>query len=224
MLFACCTTGSHKSGQQSAILEFATLALFPVMRNPVKTSITGIAGTLRFHRRRTYVQVGLRNALRPKPYEHSVRGLGRSDSLLVADEEPPLGSHLVTPRRGFSHHGIYVGRGKVVHHKSAVGGLWRAPLEEVSLARFALGRAIWIRVHASPRFTGAEVASRALSRVGEDRYRLLTNNCEHFCEWCVQDEQRSFQVEYLLSLPRRLIHGGRTAASRLQKLPAPLSG
>jgi hypothetical protein len=50
------------------------------------------------------------------------------------------------------------------------------------LARFALGRAIWIRVHASPRFSGAEVARRALSRVGEDRYRLLTNNYE----WCVQ--------------------------------------
>jgi hypothetical protein len=97
-------------------------------------------------------------------------------------------------------------------------------VEEVSLARFALGRTIWIRVHVSPRFGGAEVARRALSRLGEDRYRLLTNNCEHFCEWCVQDEQRSFQVEQLLSLPRWLTHGRRADASRLQKLPATLSG
>jgi hypothetical protein len=175
------------------------------------------------HRSRAYVQVGLWNALRPNHYETSVRGFGRSDSLLVAGEEPPLGSHLVTPRRGFSHHGIYVGCGIVVHHKSAVGGLWRGPVEEVSLSRFALGRTIWIRGHASPRFSGAEVARRALSRVGEDRYRLLTNNCEHFCEWCVRDEQRSFQVEQLLSLPRWLIQGGRAAASRLQNLPATLS-
>jgi hypothetical protein len=220
----CRTSGSHKSPQQPAIFQFATVALFLVLRNPMKTSITVIPGIVRLLRGRTYARVGLQNALRPKPYKQSVRGLGRSDSLLVAGEEPPLGSHLVTPRRGFSHHGIYVGRGNAVHHKSAVGGLWRGPVEEVSLARFALGRAIWIRVHASFRFSGAEVARRALSRVGEDRYRLLTNNCEHFCEWCVQDELRSFQVEQLLNLPRRLTNGARAAASRLQKLPAALSG
>jgi hypothetical protein len=143
---------------------------------------------------------------------------------LVAEEEPPLGSHLVTARRGFTHHGIYVGHGNVVHYKSSVGGLARGPVEEVSFARFSLGRAFWIRAHASPRFSGPEVARRALSRVGEDRYRLLTNNCEHFCEWCVEDEQRSFQVERLLSLPRRLTRRGHAAASRLQELPAPLSG
>ena len=194
------------------------------MRYPVNIPTTVTPVTFGLHRGRIYVQVGLWNALRSKAYETHVRRLGRRDSLLVSGEEPPPGSHLVTPRRGFSHHGIYVGFGNVVHNKSAVGGLSRGPVEEVSLARFALGRTIWIRVHASPRFSGAEVARRALSRVGEDRYRLLTNNCEHFCEWCVQDEQRSFQVEHLLSLPRRLTDGGRAAASRLQKLPATLSG
>jgi len=187
-----------------------------------ETSITVIPGTVRLHSSRTHLQAGLRNALRPKTSEQSVRGLGRSDRLLVAGEEPPLGSHLVTPRRGFSHHGIYVGRGNVVHHKSTVGRLLRGPVEEVSLARFALGRAIWIRVHASPRFSGAEVARRALSRVGEDRYRLLTNNCEHFCEWCVQDERRSFQVEHLLSLPRQLTHADGAAASRLPRVSGAL--
>jgi hypothetical protein len=32
------------------------------------------------------------------------------DWLLAGDKEPPLGSHLVTPRRGYLHHGIYVGK------------------------------------------------------------------------------------------------------------------
>ena len=45
---------------------------------------------------------------------------------------------------------------------------------------------------------------RARSRLGEDRYRLLTNNCEHFCEWCLRDEHRSYQVESLLALPRQM--------------------
>jgi hypothetical protein len=29
---------------------------------------------------------------------------------------------------------------------------------------------------------------RARSRLGESRYRLLTNNCEHFCSWALRDE------------------------------------
>jgi hypothetical protein len=36
---------------------------------------------------------------------------------------------------------------------------------------------------------------------GEDPYRLLTNNCEHFCEWCLRGTTRSFQVEAWLVRP-----------------------
>ena len=35
-------------------------------------------------------------------------GLRRAEWLLVAEQEPPLGSHVVTPRCGYQHHGIYV--------------------------------------------------------------------------------------------------------------------
>jgi hypothetical protein len=38
---------------------------------------------------------------------------------------------------------------------------------------------------------------RARARLGEDRYNVLTNNCEHFCEWCVRGEPRSDQVDGL---------------------------
>jgi len=78
-------------------------------------------------------------------------------------------------------------------------------VEEVSLAGFAHGREIWIRSEGEPRFDETEVTQRARSRLGEDRYRILSNNCEHFCEWCLRDEQRSYQVESLLALPRRLL-------------------
>jgi len=149
---------------------------------------------------------GPRNARRSKHHCLDRGGLCRSDRLLVANEEPPLGSHLVTPRRGFAHHGIYVGRGNVVHNRSVVRSFCRGPVEEVSLAGFAQQRAIWVRSHSAPRFAGSEVTRRARSRLGEDRYRLLSNNCEHFCEWCLRDERRSYQVERLLALPRRLAH------------------
>ena len=148
---------------------------------------------------------GPRTAQNSKHHHHrQFGGLCSSDRLLAANEEPPLGSHLITPRRGFAHHGIYVGRGNVVHYRSVVRHFCRGPVEEVSLASFAQERTIWVRGQSAPRFDGSEVTRRARSRLGEDRYRLLSNNCEHFCEWCLRDEHRSYQVERLRALPRRL--------------------
>jgi hypothetical protein len=89
-------------------------------------------------------------------------------------------------------------------------------VEEVSLERFAMQRAIWIRGHSTARFDSAEVISRARSRLGEDRYRLFSNNCEHFCEWCLRDEHRSYQVERLLALPRQLARIWADAIARLR--------
>jgi Lecithin retinol acyltransferase len=126
----------------------------------------------------------------------------RGDWLLVGDQEPPLGSHLVTPRRGYLHHGIYVGARKVVHYAGFANGLRRGPVEEVPVAHFARGECVWVRSDAASEFDVREVICRARSRVGEDRYRLLTNNCEHFCEWCLRGTARSFQVEAWLARPR----------------------
>jgi hypothetical protein len=129
----------------------------------------------------------------------------RGDWLLVREQEPPLGSHLVTPRRGYLHHGIYVGARQVVHYSGFKHGLRTGPVEEVSFAHFARGQRVWVRSDASSDFEVREVICRARSRVGEDRYRLLTNNCEHFCEWCLHGAARSFQVEAWLARPRRTL-------------------
>src|ERR1700686_3735893 len=126
----------------------------------------------------------------------------RGDRLLVGEQEPPLGSHLVTPRRGYLHHGIYVGARKVVHYSGLVHGLRRGTEEEDPFAFFGGGHQVWVRSDAPSDFDVREVICRARSRVGEDRYRLLTNNCEHFCEWCLRGTARSFQVEAWLARPR----------------------
>jgi hypothetical protein len=47
------------------------------------------------------------------PFQHGgVTRPRRHDRVLAHDEEPPLGSHLVTPRLGLAHHGTYVGHGR----------------------------------------------------------------------------------------------------------------
>jgi len=133
----------------------------------------------------------------------NVRSVGRGnerfsmrDRILGPAEEPPLGSHLVTPRGIYSHHGIYVGNEQVIHYGGLAHGVRSGPVEEVSLAHFAQGRKIRVR-HDPPQFDRLEVVERARSRLGECNYRLLTNNCEHFCAWALQGESYSRQVEFL---------------------------
>lgn len=148
------------------------------------------------------------NAARSDSPAHAA---GRSAHARSASECFPLGAHLVTPRRGYVHHGIYVGAGRVVHYAGLSRSLLGGPVEEVSLERFAAGRPVSVKRSPSTRYAGAEVVARARSRIGEDRYRLITNNCEHFCAWCVSGDGRSEQVEMLVGSVRG-------AASRVSAL------
>ena len=110
-----------------------------------------------------------------------------------------LGAHLVTARRGYTHHGIYVGGGRVVHYAGwSRAMLTCRPVEDVSLEEFANGRGVAVRNGSPARYTAHEVVARARSRLGEDRYRVASNNCEHFCHWCLSGENRSAQVERFL--------------------------
>jgi hypothetical protein len=139
----------------------------------------------------------------------------------LAAHELSLGCHVVTPRRGYLHHGIYVGSGRVVHYSGLAYGLRRGPVEEVSLDCFTDGRSIRVRAGAAPsRFDRCEVVRRARSRVGENSYRLFSNNCEHFCEWCVYGEHRSYQVEVLLRRPVRALRTLIRFVSKACSIPA----
>jgi hypothetical protein len=100
---------------------------------------------------------------------------------------------------------VYVGDGRVVHY-SGLSGSWQCgPVEEVSVARFSAGREVRIIAHPTSAFSPEEITRRARSRLGENDYRLLTNNCEHFCNWCSTGVSHSRQVERPLVLPLRLL-------------------
>ena len=132
--------------------------------------------------------------------------------------KPPIGAHIVTRRHGYTHHGIYAGVGRVVHYAGLSRGLRRGPVEEISLARFAAGHRVSVVSGVPPKFEGREVARRARSRIGEDHYRLLTNNCEHFCEWCLRGQHRSYQIDAWMALPSRAIHLSRRLIAELISL------
>lgn len=124
------------------------------------------------------------------------------------------GTRLIVMRRGYKHHGIYSGDGRVIHYG---GGVCRhqGRIEEISLQDFVGNRPVY--ACRAPDGLGAEdIVRRARSRLGECRYDLFTNNCEHFCNWCQLGEPRSQQIESLTGLVRMLVIAAVTVASLLR--------
>jgi Lecithin retinol acyltransferase len=114
-------------------------------------------------------------------------------------EEFALGCHLVSPRQTYTytHHGIYIGAGEVIHYagKSGDETATDCTIQTTSLENFCAGYGCKVRKHAHARYTGQKVVDRAKMRLDEDGYSLFGNNCEHFCNWAIDDVQESPQVE-----------------------------
>jgi hypothetical protein len=125
---------------------------------------------------------------------------------LEGDADFTIGAHLVTARCGYTHHGIYAGDGKVVHYAGLSRLLHRGPVQEVSFSEFSGGRPVWIKHDPDSKYSGKDAVRRAYFRIGENRYRLITNNCEHFCSWCVYGESRSDQVDAWMNWSRTALH------------------
>ena len=117
--------------------------------------------------------------------------------------EPPIGAHLATPCDRYTHHGIYVGDRRVIHYAGFARSWHAGPVEEVNIIDFASAHPLRIVDHSHPRYLPQEIVQRARSRLGEHAYRLLSNNCEHFCNWCISGQHRSEQVERFLRLASR---------------------
>ena len=106
-----------------------------------------------------------------------------------------IGSHIFTPRTGYTHHGIYAGSGRVIHYSGLSDGLSAGPIEMTTLESFVSGQGLSVRRYNNPRYVGQSVVERARSRIGEDNYDLQANNCEHLCTWAVTGRSNSKQVE-----------------------------
>ena len=121
--------------------------------------------------------------------------------------------HLRVPRQHglFVHHGIDLGDGTVAHYLEG-RQILRSNLQDFSLGQ-PIATVSYPPGSCSP--PGVTLA-RALGRLGEQRYNLIFNNCEHFAHWCKTGRHRSAQVESWL-------HTGSLGALALgQMVPAAL--
>ncbi len=142
----------------------------------------------------------------------------KQDPIIKVYEDKLIGSHLISPRGRYDHHGIYSGNGKVIHYGGLADGLSSAPIEEVLLSNFSKGNDVFVKIHPQPAFDSKEILRRAKSRLGENAYSIFLNNCEHFCNWCILDKSESHQINELakrmISIGGGLVSiGGRTAAT-----------
>lgn len=101
--------------------------------------------------------------------------------LLFAPEVKRLrrADHLFVQRVGFTHHGLYLGRNRVIHYADRM-------VYDDTLENFAGGARIHrMSAEESPiSYSVDEVIARAFSRIGEYKYNLFLNNCENFVRWC----------------------------------------
>jgi len=104
------------------------------------------------------------------------------------------GDHICVHRGWYTHDGIDLGDGTVIHRHAPNGTKRDSLVRQTTLDVFAKGGTVKIRVY-GVRPDPDAVVGRARSMLGQPGYDLIFNNCEHFATWCVTGEHCSAQVE-----------------------------
>ena len=103
-----------------------------------------------------------------------------------------VGSHIKICRLGYYHHGIYVGRGKVIEYSGK-----STKLTKNSPVVCTLLRSLRLNGHRDCRVQGTPSEGRdrrQSQRTGENDYSVFRNNREHFAADCVTGKSESKQV------------------------------
>lgn len=100
----------------------------------------------------------------------------------------------------YEHHGIDYGDGSVIHYRKP-----SEIIERTSIETFGRGNPIYTRYYADGFYFIADVViRRAQSRLGERKYNLLFNNCEHFATWCKTGISDSKQIRDFIPIATQL--------------------
>ena len=109
-----------------------------------------------------------------------------------------VGDHLVTPRTGYTHHGLYIGNQEVIHYEGKFDSD-SGRIAKVTLAEFCEGASCRVRDYPLRVYGRKESVERACQRVGECDYNVVFNNCEQFVAWCIMGIGYSEQINTVVS-------------------------
>ena len=95
----------------------------------------------------------------------------------------------------YKHYGIDCGNGNVIHYRKP-----SETIERTTISTFSRGNQIHLKQEHPAQFCFLPdiVVHRAESRLGERKYNLLFNNCEHFVSWCKTGISESKQISNFL--------------------------
>ena len=144
---------------------------------------------------------------------------------LLSKEFLRPGDVIGVSRGAYEHYAIYIGNGRIIHYagensdfKGKVS-IHEAPFEEFLKSNkdyfvVSFEGEYPVRLQSSTNFisngffeysnnrvkkvySAEETVQRAYSRIGETKYSLLNNNCEHFAMWCKTRKSESMQVKLM---------------------------
>lgn len=125
---------------------------------------------------------------------------------MIISENYKEGDILRVKRVLYSHFGVYVGNGQVVHFSAGNNGELnprKAKIILTSLQYFENGgQSKCCNRNTCERDTRKNIAQRALKLVGTKfgGYNIVTNNCEHFARFCENGIRFSDQVHTVASI------------------------
>lgn len=110
------------------------------------------------------------------------KSIRKSDKIVdyIKKENITKAQHLKVNRLGYSHHAISVSASEVVHYQDG-------EVKIESIESFAKGAIIQI-VETPRLYKKGEVIARAYCKLGESKYNLFFNNCEHFVRWTLNGD------------------------------------
>ena len=109
-----------------------------------------------------------------------------------------VGDHLVTPRTGYTHHGLYIGNQEVIHYEGKFDSD-SGRIAKVTLAEFCEGASCRVRDYPLRVYGRKESVERAYQRLGECDYNVVFNNCEQFVAWCIMGIGYCEQINAVVS-------------------------
>lgn len=111
---------------------------------------------------------------------------------------------IVGMNRGiYQHYGIYTGGREVIHYAAKKGDFGGdVCIQKTTIDKFTSEGGGFFVIDFPPEgyenitiFSPEETVARAKSRLGENKYDLVFNNCEHFALWCKTGISDSTQVD-----------------------------
>ncbi len=128
-------------------------------------------------------------------------------------KKPQKGDQIKVNRGIYDHHGIYIGCDKVIQFGSLSKELdpSKAMVIETTLEEFLKGGELMVADYTPEelrkRRTPDEIVAYAKAHLGDVGYDLVSNNCEHFSNECAFGEHKSFQVDNVLSMFKKIFGG-----------------